>query len=228
MVDSSIGGKTAVNHPRGKNLMGSFHQPSLVVADPSLLTTLPVTEIRSGLAEVVKYGVIADRDLLNYLEENHEKLLSKYVNALTSVVKRCVCIKSGFVERDERDRMGIRAALNYGHTLGHAVEHIMSPRLRHGEGISMGMEFATRISVKKDLMKPTDADRQHRILSKLGLPLKWQDIPSEEILEVMRRDKKAEKGHIRFVLPIGLGVEPILEAVEETLILKTLEEYSCH
>jgi 3-dehydroquinate synthase len=227
MVDSSIGGKTAVNHPRGKNLIGSFHQPSLVIADPSLLRTLPDREILSGLAEVVKYGVIADRDLFNYLENNRERLLAKDMDALSHIVRRSSYIKAGYVERDELDIIGIRAALNYGHTLGHAIERIKSPEVRHGEGVSIGMEFATRIAVKRGLMNPRDADRQRKLLRELGLPLDWSDIPPEEILEVMRRDKKTERGHIKFVLPRGLGVDPTVEAVGDALIVETLEEPPC-
>ena len=223
MVDSSIGGKTALNHPGGKNLVGSFHQPSAVVIDPALLETLPVREIRSGLAEAVKYGVISDAGLFNYIEEYAERLQSLDQGALTHVIKVSASIKAGYVEKDERDDKGIRAALNLGHTMGHAVERLTSPQVRHGEAVSVGMVYASRLSAEKNVMTRTDCARLKRVLDRLRLPTEIPELPEDELITLIRRDKKATGDGIRFVLPTGIGREPLCTAVEEELIRGSLK-----
>jgi 3-dehydroquinate synthase len=225
-VDSSLGGKAAVNHPLGKNLVGTFHQPSLVVSDPELLTTLPKKEILSGLVEVVKHGVIADRDLFEYVEERSRELMDANPDALTHVVRKSVVIKAKLIALDERDTEGLRAILNYGHTLGHALETLTDHRLRHGEAVALGMETAAIISEKLSLITRGEVERQTCLLEALGLNLESPAVDIGRVVEVMRRDKKTEKGVIRFVLPTGIGSDPVLREVPEDLIRQTLEEKS--
>ena len=221
-VDSAIGGKAAVNHPKGKNLIGAFKQPGLVASDPELLASLPEREIRSGLAEVVKYGVIADSELFRKVEEQGDALQDAEPLALTEVVKRCTAIKVGYVEEDERDLGGIRAALNYGHTLGHAVETLSAPRMRHGEAVAIGMGFAGRISVGLGLMEEGELERQQDLLASLGLETGIPDLKLDDILDALSRDKKVEGGSVRFVLPTGIGTAPVIRPIDETLIVREL------
>ena len=221
-VDSGIGGKAAVNHPKGKNLIGAFKQPSLVVSDPELLASLPAREIRSGLAEVVKYGVIADLELFEFVEGNLDTIQQCEPAPLTNVVRRCARIKGGYVERDERDLKGIRAALNYGHTLGHAVESLSIPRMRHGEAVAIGMDFAGRLSMSLGLFKKKELERQRTLLESLGLKTSIPDLRLKDILEVLRRDKKVEGGSIRFVLPTGVGSATVVKPIKEKTIIREL------
>lgn len=224
MVDSSIGGKTAVNHPKGKNLVGSFHQPSQVLIDPVFLETLPEREIRSGLAEVIKYGVIADVELFELLESKELDEIS--LEDMGEIIARCATTKAYYVERDEEDREGIRAALNYGHTLGHAVETLSKHVLNHGEGVAIGMIAAARISKGNDLLSELDYLRIHNLVEKYRLPSKIPTLDHSEIIEVMHRDKKAEEGKIRFVLPSGIGREPVLRYVGDETVERVLEDMS--
>jgi 3-dehydroquinate synthase len=222
MVDSAIGGKTAVNHPLGKNLVGSFHQPAKVIIDPVFLETLPEREIRSGLSEVIKYGIISDLDLFEFLE-------TKSVNELTiedniKIIARCVEIKAQYVEKDEEDRKGIRAALNYGHTVGHTIETLTNHNLNHGEAVAVGMVAAAMLSKKIDLISDLTYLRIVNLIEHYGLPTKLPSLIHNEILEVMHRDKKAEQGYIRFVLPMGIGIEPVLRDVEDESIKQVLEK----
>ena len=221
MVDSSIGGKTAVNHPGGKNLVGSFHQPGAVVIDPTFLETLPVREIRSGLGEAVKYGVIKNPDLFRFIEDNGEALLGGDLGALTHIAEASAKIKAGYVEADERDEKGVRAALNLGHTLGHAVERL-SPSVRHGEAVSIGMVYASKLAAEKGLMKGSDEVRLGRALAGLGLPTEVPELSADDLIALMRRDKKAARGGLRFVLPRGIGAEPVVTAVDEQLVREAL------
>ncbi len=221
-VDSGIGGKTAVNHPKGKNLIGSFHQPSLVISDTGLLSTLPGRELRSGLAEAVKYGVIADEGLFRGLEEEAGELLGADGEALTRVVRSCSAIKARLVGHDERDTEGIRAVLNYGHTVGHALETLSGLELRHGEAVAMGMHSAALISRGLGLLGEAEVGRQKALLERLGLETGLPSPDPGPLLEVMRRDKKAEGGSIRFVLPTGIGSRPELRAVPDHTITRIL------
>jgi len=216
-VDSSVGGKTAINHPTGKNLIGTFHQPGLVACDTGLLSTLPRRELLSGLAEVVKYGVIADAKLYVGVEAEAEKLLSVDPEAMRRVVARCVAAKAHFVESDERDERGVRAALNYGHTLGHAVETLSGHSIRHGEAVAIGMVAASRVAVALGLLKKPDLERQLTLLGRLGLPTE-SPYEVDEVIPLMSRDKKAESGSIRLVLPKVIGGEPAIRVVSEAEI----------
>jgi 3-dehydroquinate synthase len=224
MVDSGIGGKTAVNHVKGKNMIGSFHQPIAVVADPLLLRSLPIREVGSGLAEVIKYGVIAEEALFRYVEKNTERLLGLDQECMSHVIGRCASIKTTYVEEDERDDKGVRAALNYGHTLGHAAERLASPGLRHGEAVSIGMVYAADLAVRMGLMDPEEAQSQRLALERLGLPTKLPAaLEADELIRYMRRDKKSEEGRIRMILPTGIGSQPTLRTVEESRLMEALE-----
>ena len=221
-VDSSIGGKVAVNHPKGKNLIGAFHQPSIVITDPCLLETLPERELISGLAEVVKYGVIADSEIFNILEAKADDILRRDIEVLIDVIYRCCAVKARLVGLDERDTLGVRVALNYGHTVGHALELLTHLRMRHGEAVAVGMNVAAQISNLLGLIGEVDVERQRRLLRRLGLVTELPNLDSSQLLEAMHRDKKVELGTIRFVLPTGIGSPPVVRAVPEDLISKTL------
>lgn len=213
-VDSGVGGKTAVNHPSGKNLVGTFHQPSLVACDTSLLSTLPRRELRSGLAEAMKYGVVSDQTIFEGLEARAERLLGGDGGSLSWAVGRCVASKARYVEADERDETGVRAALNYGHTVGHAVETLSRHTARHGEAVAAGMVAASRVAHSLGLLGKADLDRQIDLLERLGLPVE-APYGVDELIPLMRRDKKAEAGSIRLVLPTGIGSTPLVRAVSE-------------
>ena len=224
MLDSSIGGKTAVNHDDGKNLVGSFYQPSLVVSDPSVLRSLPKRETSSGLSEAVKYGVIADESLFKLLESKQNKLLNIDTYELSKVISICASIKAGYVEADERDDKGIRNALNYGHTVGHAIETVTGHQINHGEAVAIGMVAESQVAMSQGLLTKNDYERQLSLLTGLGLNIKLHSVNLCQVIEYMRRDKKAISGKIRLVLPTGIGSKPILRMVPEKEILKTLEE----
>jgi 3-dehydroquinate synthase len=223
-VDSSIGGKAAVNHPRGKNLIGAFHQPSVVISDQGLLGTLPRRELLSGLGEVVKHGVIADPGLFELAENDGERLMEADPDALEEAVMRSVAIKSRLVEMDERDNKGLRVILNYGHTLGHALETLSGHELRHGEAVALGMEFAARISVEAGTFKAREAERQSRTLEGLGFKLEPPRADPLELVAALRLDKKAVGSTINFILPTGIGSTPILKPVSEDRIIHILGE----
>jgi len=222
MVDSSIGGKTAVNHPKGKNLVGSFHQPSKVIIDPLFLDSLPEREIRSGLAETVKYGIISDEEIVNIFEKTPVEDIDQEV--MVEVIAKCADIKAGYVEQDERDNMGIRSSLNYGHTSGHSIENLSKHTVNHGEGVAIGMMVAALIGEKMGLVDNEMRERQERLLKKIGLPTKVPELGIDEMVEVMHMDKKAEDGRIRFVLPTGIGSEPVLRYLSEEIIASALRE----
>jgi 3-dehydroquinate synthase len=224
MVDSSIGGKTAVNMERGKNLIGSFYQPSLAVSDPSLLKTLPANQMRSGLGEIVKYGVIHETPLFEEIEQESEKLLIRDINALIKVIRRCSTIKSWYVEKDERDNKGLRVALNYGHTIGHAIEKLAQYNITHGEAIAIGMNLAAKISAKLQICNESVIDIQRILLEKLGIETKLPDLDPNTTVNLMKRDKKSESGVVKMVLPTGIGKAIKLRPVTDELILKVLSE----
>ena len=222
-VDSSYGGKTAVNHPKGKNLIGAFYQPSLVVSDQGILGTLPRRELLSGLGEVVKHGVIADPELFRLTEMEGETLMGADPDALSEAVIRSIAIKGRLVQEDERDEMGARAILNYGHTVGHALETMSDHELRHGEAVALGMEVAARISLSLGLMRNQDVERQTRTLESIGFDLSPPEADLKTMMEVTHRDKKAVGDTINFVLPTGIGKSPIVKGVQDSLILETLK-----
>lgn len=206
MVDSSVGGKTGVNLRRGKNLVGAFHQPVQVAVNLATLDSLPIREYRSGLAEVVKYGVIADADFFDALDEQVAGVVARSEAVLPFVVKRCCELKAAVVGEDEREG-GRRAILNYGHTLAHALETVAGyGHWLHGEAVSIGMVYAGLVSVECSGFPLESAQRVERLLAACGLPTRPDDLPSwESVREVMASDKKAKGGVPTFVLASALG-----------------------
>jgi 3-dehydroquinate synthase len=204
-VDSSVGGKTAINHPLGKNMIGAFYQPLRVVCDLELLATLPKRELAAGLAEVIKYGPIADAAFLDWIESHLDDLLARRPEALAHAVRRSCEIKAQVVAADEREG-GLRAILNFGHTFGHAIEAGMGyGAWLHGEAVGCGMLIAAELSRRLGLVDAAFVARLQRIVDRAGLPVRAPVMPAERWLELMRVDKKAEAGEIRFVLIDGVG-----------------------
>ena len=203
-VDSSVGGKTGVNLPEGKNLVGTFHQPRLVVADVLTLRTLPVREFRSGLAEVVKHAMIADQELFRILEEDADRILERDPATLQAIIGRNCAIKARVVEADEREA-GMRAVLNFGHTVGHAVEAAAGyGTITHGEAVAYGMLVATALSVRRGLCPPADASRLERLLRRFDL-VPTASVSPELVEKYIVRDKKMRDGVLQFVLTPGVG-----------------------
>jgi len=206
MIDSSTGGKTGVDVPAGKNLLGAFHQPRLVLADLALLTSLPPVQLSAGLAEAVKHGVIADAEYFGFLERDHATILKKDGPALEQVVRRSVEIKAAVVAEDEREA-GRRAILNFGHTIGHAIEATSKFEVLHGEAVGIGMVYEARLGEAMGITAKGTADRIVRLLEQFRLPVERPDGASvDQLIEVMRGDKKVRAGEIRFALPKEVGV----------------------
>lgn len=206
MVDSSVGGKTGINLPSAKNMVGAFWQPASVLIDTDTLKTLPEREYRSGLAEVVKYGVILDADFFDYLEANVDGLLARDPEVLKTIIARSCWLKAGVVEQDEREETGLRAVLNYGHTFCHAIEAVAGyGQYLHGEAVAIGMVCASRLAERLGRIPSQMTLRQEQLLAKLGLPTAVLGLDSDELVAAMRHDKKVEHGELRFVLPTKLG-----------------------
>jgi 3-dehydroquinate synthase len=226
MVDSSVGGKVGVNHPRGKNLIGAFHQPVGVLIDPTVLSTLPEREYRSGLAEVVKYGVTLDSEFFCWLEDHVAAVLSRESAALEHVVVRCCQLKADVVHEDEREVTGRRAILNYGHTFAHAFETVGGyGQWLHGEAVAAGMMCAGLLA--KRLHGPTTQElvrRQGKLLQAFGLPIAPERWPIDNLLAAMHSDKKAQGGKLRFVLSFRLGQAGVVDDVSEPDVAAVLEE----
>lgn len=204
-VDSSVGGKTAINHPLGKNMIGAFYQPRVVVTDLDVLATLPDRELKAGLAEVIKHGLIRDAGFFEWLEANIEKLLARDASALEHAVVRCCEIKAEVVAMDEREE-DVRAWLNFGHTFGHAIESGLGfGTWLHGEAIAAGMMIAAELSLRLGKLGTGDVERVERLLVRAGLPVQGPGFPFSRYLELMSVDKKARDGALRFILLDGLG-----------------------
>jgi len=206
-VDSSVGGKTGMDRPQGKNLVGTFWQPSIVVVDPATLATLPDRELRAGLAEVVKTGAILDAGLFARLERDADRLLARELGVLTEVVARCVRIKADVVEADEREEKGLRRILNFGHTVAHAIEQVTGyDRFLHGEAVAIGMGVAVRLSERRGLCAADDARRIERLLARLGLE---HEVPAgldhHALTRAIALDKKAEKGRVAYIVCEAIG-----------------------
>jgi 3-dehydroquinate synthase len=203
--DAAVGGKTAVNHPAGKNLIGAFHQPRMVLIDTSTLASLDARDLRSGLAESVKHGVIRDAGLFEWQEKQAESILSRDERTLGELIERNCRIKAAVVAADERES-GLRAILNFGHTIGHAVESDQRYALRHGECVAIGMVAAAEIAVERGMLSRRDADRVQRLLERFSLPTRLdQPIDMGVLMAFMKKDKKVAAGRIRFVLPTAIG-----------------------
>jgi 3-dehydroquinate synthase len=220
-VDSSVGGKTAINHPLGKNMIGAFHQPARVVCDLDTLATLPKRELSAGLAEVIKYGPIADMGFLDWIEANIDALLKREPAALAHAVRRSCEIKADVVGQDEREA-GLRAILNFGHTFGHAIEAGLGfGRWLHGEAVGCGMVMALRLSQRLGLVDEAFVQRLRTLIDCAGLPTEGPALGAERYLELMRVDKKAEAGEIRFVVierPGQAGVRGAPDALVREVI----------
>lgn len=226
MVDSSVGGKVGVNHPRAKNLIGAFHQPVGVWIDTDALATLPDREYRSGLAEAVKYGIAIDADLFTFLEAHADALLARDAEAVRFVICRCCQLKADVVEEDEHETRGRRAKLNYGHTFAHAFETATGyGTWLHGEAVAAGMVCAGRLACLRGLLDPELAGRQEKLLARFGLPTAPPHQPAEALMAAMRSDKKAQAGRLRFILLRGLGDAYLCDTVPEADVRRLLEEF---
>lgn len=204
-VDSSVGGKTAVNHPLSKNSIGAFHQPSAVIVDMALLGTLPDRELRAGLAEVIKHGIIADAKLFEYMERESSRILGCDIKALEMPILRSCEIKSAIVAEDELEH-GVRANLNYGHTFGHAIESVtLYEKFLHGEAIALGMHCAGVLARDLGLVDNAFVQRQEECIRRYELPVRWPEVPIRETLDAMRRDKKVRGGTMKFVVADRIG-----------------------
>jgi 3-dehydroquinate synthase len=221
-VDSSVGGKTAINHPLGKNMIGAFYQPTLVLADTAALGTLPEREFRSGLAEVLKYGFIYDATFLEWLESSLEALLRRDPATLVHAIRRSCEIKAEIVGQDERET-GIRAWLNLGHTFGHAIEAGLGyGAWLHGEAVAAGMMMAADLSARLGHLPAADVERVRRIIARAGLPVSGPALGAARYLQLMRVDKKADAGAIRYVLLKRLG-QAFVAPVADDLVMPCLQ-----
>ncbi len=220
--DSSVGGKTAVNHPLGKNMIGAFYQPRAVIIDLDTLKTLPSDEFRAGMAEIIKYGVIEDPGLFAYLEANADRIIDQDIECLEHIVETSCAIKTKVVERDETES-NYRMVLNYGHTLGHAIEALTGyTRYKHGEAVAIGMVAAARLSHQMGYCDAGVGDRIATLVQRFGLPDQIPDFTTREYIETMYRDKKAREKQIRFILVKEIGTVDIIDAVPETELERLL------
>jgi 3-dehydroquinate synthase len=222
-VDSSVGGKTAINHARGKNMIGAFHQPLAVIADVATLDTLPVRQLRAGIAEVVKHGLILDAAFAGWLEANMDKLLARERAALEHAVCRSCELKAQVVAADERES-GLRAILNFGHTFGHAIETALGyGEWLHGEAVAAGMVMAAELSVRAGALARSDAERVRALLARAGLPTTRPAVAPERLIDCMQVDKKAEGGRLRFVLLRAIGAATVRGDIAEATVRAAIE-----
>jgi 3-dehydroquinate synthase len=225
MVDAAIGGKTGVNHPQGKNLIGAFHQPRLVLIDPETLNTLPPREFRAGMAEVIKYGVIWDAELFQNLEAqgriHQHRCLSP--EQLLDVLRRSCQAKADVVSQDEKES-GLRAILNYGHTIGHAIESLTHYRtFNHGEAVGLGMIAVGEIAARLQLWSQKCCERQYKLIQQAGLPTQLPaTFDTQAVLDVLGTDKKVKAGRVRFIMPTDIGKVEITDQIPPDSILKAL------
>jgi 3-dehydroquinate synthase len=214
MVDAAIGGKTGINIPSGKNLVGAFHSPRIVFVDPNFLESLPVDELRSGLAEIIKCGFIADEQILKIFENNPGKLLQWNTAELLEVIGRSIQVKADVVSADLKEA-SLREILNYGHTLAHAIEGLEEFAWRHGDAVSVGMVFAAELALQVGYCDENLVDRHRSILGSVGLPISYKDLVLPELIERMGRDKKVRNGLLRFILLESVGKIKRLEGASE-------------
>ncbi len=223
-VDSSVGGKTAVNLPKAKNMIGAFWQPSLVVIDTDSIATLPQREFVSGLAEVLKYGVILTPELLDYLEQNFASVLNKDPAAVAYLVAESCKAKAAVVEQDERETTGLRAILNYGHTFAHALESVVGyGQLLHGEAVSIGMHMAACLAFQSNRVPLSFVERQFRLLNQLQLPTQFKQVAPERLWSAMQHDKKVEHGKLRFILPTRFGHVELVPGITQPQVLAAIQ-----
>jgi 3-dehydroquinate synthase len=223
-IDASVGGKTAIDHPRAKNLIGAFHQPRLVVIDPAVLATLPEREFRSGLAEMVKHGIVLDADYFAELERETAAILARDPDVLARVIARSVELKAAVVERDEQEAE-LRAVLNYGHTIGHALEAVTGyAHWTHGEAVSLGIAAEARLARRIGVAAGDSVARQETLLRALGLPVRLERIDAEAVLTAIGRDKKSRNGRVPFVLAPRLGTFRLVHDVRPDDVRGALAE----
>jgi len=215
-VDSSVGGKTAVNHPLGKNMIGAFYQPKAVFIDTDTLTTLPKREFNAGMAEVIKYGILGDAEFFNWLEQNQTAIKMGDKEILSSMIQRCCQCKADIVTADERES-GVRALLNLGHTFGHAIEAEQGYGVwLHGEGVATGMVLAAKLAVKRNLMQASELRRIEKLVSVFELPLEAPNTMTlDDFMKHMNRDKKNINGKLRFIVPTAIGCCEIRDDITE-------------
>ena len=228
MVDASIGGKTGINHSKGKNLIGAFHQPKLVLIDPKTLITLPPREFKAGMAEIIKYGIISDPDLFELLEnqDNISDISSIDENLLQEIIERSANSKAEIVIKDEKES-GVRAFLNYGHTFGHVIENLCGyGKWLHGEAVAMGMVTVGQLAVQRGLWKEIEAKRQKELIAKAGLPFQWPGLELENVLSSLQGDKKVKNGKVSFVLPLRIGEVKIFNNISNQEIHECLQKLS--
>jgi 3-dehydroquinate synthase len=223
-IDSSVGGKTAVNHALGKNLIGAFHQPRAVVIDPSVLRTLPERELRAGLYEAVKYGIIRDRGLADFIQDNLENIFALDSDVVSRVIARCCEIKAEVVTADERES-GLRRILNFGHTVGHALEAVTAyRRLKHGEAVGYGMKCASAIAEKAGIIPPAEAEILKSSVDSLGRLPRIDDLRTQEVVAAMAHDKKVAQGKLPLILPTKIGSVVVRDDIEPALIRTAVRE----
>ncbi len=224
-VDSSVGGKVGVNLPLAKNIIGAFWQPAGVLIDTQVLDTLPEREYLSGLAEVIKYGVILDAEFFEYVERQVDAIRARQPDVLAHLIERSCQLKAQVVEQDEREKTGLRAVLNYGHTFCHAIETVAGyGRYLHGEAVAIGMQCASNLAERMGRIDDSLSRRQGNLLAALSLPVKAAGLNPDELLSAMRRDKKVEHGHLRFVLPSRMGHVELVGLVDPSLVRQVLAE----
>ena len=224
-VDASVGGKTAINHPKGKNLIGAFHQPEFVLIDVKTVETLPPREIRSGLVEIIKYGMIMDTPLFDRIEANLEAILDLDVSILIDVIARSCTDKAYVVGKDEKES-GLREILNYGHTFGHALEALTDyDTYCHGEAVAIGMNCAAQLAVNLGMLASTDWERQRNLLQRAELPVNFSsEIASDQLIEKMYLDKKAKGGKLRLILPTQIGEVVVRDDIDEAAITAAISQ----
>jgi len=221
-VDSSIGGKVGVNFGGKKNMVGGFYQPRAIISDTALLQSLPVKEMQNGIAEVIKYGLAMDKELFNNLAQRER--MDFTTHELSDIVKRCAYLKVRIVEQDETEHSGLRAILNFGHTVGHAIEAVARLEgLSHGEAIAIGMMAAAKISELRDMLDEKSVGQIEKVITGFGLPTRCPEMMPDELLEAIHFDKKATQGQVRWVLLNGIGQGVVNCIVEEEVVKKALE-----
>ncbi|NQT33252.1 MAG: 3-dehydroquinate synthase [Candidatus Omnitrophica bacterium] len=226
-VDSSVGGKAGVDLPEAKNLVGAFYQPKAVLVDTDLLKTLPARQIKNGMAEVIKYAVIKDSSFFKFLEENIAGAILLKKDTMEKIIRKCVSIKAGIVEKDELDDKDIRVILNYGHTLGHAVEAASgySKLYNHGESIAVGMILAGEIAFRLEMLSSKDLERMKKLIKKTVLPVRIKGVSLKKIINSCGYDKKFIAGSNRFVLPKRMGSVEVVEGIPDILVHTVLRQY---
>lgn len=223
-VDSSVGGKVAVNHPQGKNMIGSFHQPIRVIIDPLTLETLEEREFKSGLGEIVKYGIIFDRDFFAFMQDNVQEIRNRDTRCVSALIYQSCLLKKEIVEKDEKE-LGLRAVLNLGHTFGHAIEKLTGyTSYRHGEAVVMGTAAAANLAEQLGLMQAAECEKVIDLFRRLGILMPFPAIEPQEIYKGMLNDKKVINGKIRFVLPKGIGDFAIMENIDRQQVFKAIKK----